>query len=115
MPDVFISYAHEDNESPPYPFKGWVERFYDALKARDIDTWLKQRRFTVWKRTGDENDQLSIELHKERLELSNGVLIYYGEARESWLQPMLLRLGKDFALKEIGRKPSCIAFRPVRT
>lgn len=82
----------------------------DKDTAKDIDAWLKSKRFRVWKRTNDESDQLSIELHKERLEVSSGVLIYYGVAKESWLQSMLLRLEKDFALKEIGRKPSCIAF-----
>ncbi len=34
MHDVFISYAHEDNEYPRYGPRGWVERFYEALKAR---------------------------------------------------------------------------------
>ncbi|HEY9084488.1 MAG TPA: toll/interleukin-1 receptor domain-containing protein [Candidatus Tyrphobacter sp.] len=34
MHDVFISYAHEDNEYPRYGNRGWVERFYEALKAR---------------------------------------------------------------------------------
>lgn len=84
----------------------------DKETARDIDGWLRQRGFKVWKRTNDEseNEQLSLELHKERLEVSAGVLIYYGMAKDSWLQSMLLRLEKDFALKEIGRKPSCIAF-----
>ncbi len=84
----------------------------DKETARDVDGWLRKRGFKVWKRTSDEseNDQLSIELHKERLEVSAGVLIYYGVAKDSWLQSMLLRLEKDFALKEIGRKPSCIAF-----
>ena len=82
----------------------------DKETARDVDGWLRKRGFTVWKRTGDEGDQLSIELHKERLEVSTGVVIYYGVAKESWLQSIELRLHKDFALKEIGRKPSCIAF-----
>jgi hypothetical protein len=82
----------------------------DRETAHDVDGWLRKRGFTVWKRTGDESDQLSIELHKERLEVSTGVVIYYGVAKESWLQSIELRLHKDFALKEIGRKPSCIAF-----
>lgn len=34
MPDVFISYAHDDNQYPRYEAKGWVDCFYDALSAR---------------------------------------------------------------------------------
>jgi hypothetical protein len=30
--DVFISYAHPDNDYPRYGNSGWVELFYDALK-----------------------------------------------------------------------------------
>jgi hypothetical protein len=32
--DVFISYAHKDNEYPRYGDRGWVDCFYEALKAR---------------------------------------------------------------------------------
>jgi len=33
MPDVFISYSHKDNEFPKIEGRGWIEHFYDALKA----------------------------------------------------------------------------------
>jgi len=77
----------------------------DQETAKEIDGWLLKRGFKVWKRTQDEQEQLAIDLHRDRLEVSSGVIIYYGLARDSWLQSMLLRLTKDFALKEIGRKP----------
>lgn len=47
MPDVFISYAHRDNQSPRYGSRGWVECFYDALLARL--NGIRGRDTSVWR------------------------------------------------------------------
>jgi hypothetical protein len=77
----------------------------DQSAAKDVDNWLFERGFEVLKRKPDAQTR-SLALNKEFLKASDGVLIYYGNADDEWLQMNLIEFRKVFAT---GRKrtPPC--------
>lgn len=78
----------------------------DQDTAKALDDWLFERGFEVLKRSGDTSSEKQLALHKEFLEASDGVLIYYGHTTDDWLQMNLIKLNKFFATSE-KPKPPC--------
>jgi hypothetical protein len=78
----------------------------DQARAKSVDDWLFDRGFEVLKRSAETKSRKQLALHKEFLRASDGVLIYYGQATDEWLQMNLIELRKVFAT-ESRRRPPC--------
>ncbi len=78
----------------------------DQVRAKAVDDWLFERGFEVLKRSADAKSRKQLALHKEFLKASDGVLIYYGQTTDEWLQMNLIELRKVFAT-ENRRRPPC--------
>jgi hypothetical protein len=60
----------------------------DEEATRPVRAWLDKQGFQVWKPTSD------LLRHQEHLELSDGVLIYYGKTQEDWVDLKVCDLQK---------------------
>ncbi len=80
----------------------------DEQTTKALDDWLFERGFEVLKRTGETSSEKQLALHKEFLEASDGVLIYYGHTTSEWLQMNLIKLNKFFATSDKPKPPSAV-------
>ncbi len=101
--DVFISYAHIDNESMVKGEQGWVDQFHYALEVRLKQLLHKKAR--IWRDPELEGNRIFDEALTNRIQTTPVLLSIFSPNyfQSEWCQQELQKFLETFPFEETGR------------